>query len=98
MPVLISKKHQLKSIGYPVEISMKYKWNQLEIQLEFDSNFNGLPLGSIVNPVEISMIYQLKFQWNAHRNNWKSSSNFNKIPMEIHWKSGWNSVEISMKY
>ena len=33
----------------------------MEIQLEFNSNFNGKPVGSIVNPVEIPIIYHWKF-------------------------------------
>ena len=43
-----------------MDIQLKIQWNTngnpLEVHLEFNSNFNGIPVGSIVNPVEISMI------------------------------------------
>ena len=52
-------------------IQLKIQWNThgnpLEIQLDYNSNFNGIPVGLIINPIEISTIYQLKFQWIANR-------------------------------
>ena len=67
IPVEISMEiHWKSSLNFnenQVEISMEYQWksngNPLWIQLEFNSNFNGIPVGSIVNWVEISMKYQL---------------------------------------
>ena len=87
--VEISMKYQWKSIENPVEISMK-NGNPLELQLEFNSNFNGIPVWSILNQVEISIIIQWKFQWNTNRNWLEIQLKFNEIPMEIHWKSSWN--------
>ena len=88
---------------------MKFQWNKngipLEIQLEFNRNFNGIPVGSIVNPVEISIIYQWEFQWNANRNKfeiqlkfqWYNSWGFNEMPIEINLKISRNFNEIPME-
>ena len=61
-------KHQSKSIGYKVKISMKLKWKSIENLVGTPYQFNGILVESIVNPVEISMIYQWIFQWNAYWN------------------------------
>ena len=64
---------QLKLIGNPVEfneipmeIELKFQWNTngspLEIHLKFNRYFNEILMEIHINLVEISMIYQFKFQ------------------------------------
>ena len=75
----------------------------MDIQLEFNSNFNGIPVRSNVNQVEISNIYVLmeismkcqkkligypvKIQWNT---------NGNPLEIEFHfqWNANGNPLEI----
>ena len=54
-------KRQWKSIGNSVEILMKFKWKSIGYPVsEFNSNFNGIPVGSTSNPVEILNDIQMK--------------------------------------
>ena len=56
-PVENSVKYQWKSVGNPVEISLLFKWSSIKI------------------PVQI----QKEFQWNKNENKLESSSNSIKI-------------------
>jgi hypothetical protein len=93
--VVISMKHQWKSIEFPVEISMICQWrfqwnanrNEFEIFLKFQWNTNG-------NPLQI----QLKLQWNTNGNPLEIHFNPVEISMICQWKSIGYPVEISIKW
>ena len=69
-----------------INTNKKSIWNPVGIQY-----LNEILVGSIVNPVENSMIYQWKFQWNANRNQLE-------IQLKLQWKSIGNQDKFSMKY
>ena len=107
IPVEISMKHRWKSIEITVEISMKFKWKSIGYPVsEFNSNFNGIPVGSTSNPVEIlndiqmeiSMKCQNKLIGNPVAIQWNTNGNPVEISMEYQWESIKNQVEFSMRY
>ena len=69
MPIEINWKSSSNFNEIQMEIHWITSWNFNEIQMEiyfeikfeFNSNFNGIPVGSNVNPDKILMIYHLNF-------------------------------------
>ena len=108
MPFEISMKYQQKSIGNPVELSLKtleikfkFPWNSIGKFNEFNRIVNEIPieisikfqLKSIWNPIEI----QQNLQWNNLKSIGNSNWKHNTIAMEIQLEFNRNFNEIPMK-